>query len=111
MNAAFYLKITNNIVEDAEFVFGGMSTTTIIAQKTKSLIISSKWSEEMIDDVYLELLKDLPLASNAPGGMVTYRKVLVLRYNIVHVYIFMKYIRYIFVAYDMVIFCYFLVYF
>jgi hypothetical protein len=31
--------------------------------------------------VYLELLNDLPLASNAPGGMVTYRKSLVLRWN------------------------------
>lgn len=86
MNAAFYLKITNNIVEDAEFVFGGMSATTVVAQKTKSLIVSREWSEAMLDDVYLELLKDLPLTSNAPGGMVTYRKTLVLRYYVSHVY-------------------------
>lgn len=56
-----------------------MSATAVIAQKTKSFIINSEWSESLLDGVYLELLKDLPLASNAPGGMVTYRKSLVLR--------------------------------
>ncbi|XP_060840095.1 xanthine dehydrogenase isoform X2 [Rhopalosiphum padi] len=78
VNAAFYVEISNNIVKDAELVFGGMSATAVIAQKTKSLIINSEWSESLLDDVYLELLKDLPLASNAPGGMVAYRKSLVL---------------------------------
>lgn len=79
VNAAFYVEMSNNIVKDAELVYGGMSTTAVIAQKTKSLIINSEWSESMLDGVYIELLKDLPLASNAPGGMVTYRKSLVLR--------------------------------
>lgn len=79
VNAAFYVEMSNNIVKDAELVFGGMSATVVIAQKTKSLIINSEWSESLLDDVYSELLKDLPLALNAPGGMVTYRKSLVLR--------------------------------
>lgn len=71
--------MSNNIVKDAEFVFGGMSATAVIAQKTKLFVIDSEWSEAMLDSVYLELFNDLPLASNAPGGMVTYRKSLVLR--------------------------------
>ncbi|XP_025200769.1 xanthine dehydrogenase [Melanaphis sacchari] len=78
VNAAFYVEMSNNIIKDAEIVFGGMSATAVIAQKTKSLIINSEWSESLLDGVYLELLKDLPLTSNAPGGMVTYRKSLVL---------------------------------
>lgn len=81
VNAAFYVEMSNNIVKDAELVFGGMSATAVIAQKTKSLIINREWSDSLLDDVYLELLKDLPLASNAPGGMVTYRKCLVLRWT------------------------------
>lgn len=81
VNAAFYVKIADNgkIVDDAELVFGGMSATAVVAQKTKSLMINSEWTEAMLDGVYLELLKDLPLAPNAPGGMVTYRKTLALR--------------------------------
>lgn len=79
VNAALYVEISNNIVKDAEFVFGGMSATSIFAQKTKSFIINREWSEAMLDTVYLNLLKDLPLAPNAPGGMVTYRKTLALR--------------------------------
>lgn len=80
MNAAFYVEIqSGNVVKDAEFVFGGMSATSVFARKTKSLIVGREWSEAMLDSVYLELIKDLPLASNAPGGMVTYRKTLALR--------------------------------
>lgn len=79
VNAAFYVELSNNTVKDAEFAFGGMSATSIIALKTKSLIINSTWSESMLNDVYLELLKDLPLPLNAPGGMVIYRKTLALR--------------------------------
>lgn len=79
MNAAFYVEMTNNKVKDAELVFGGMSATAVFAQKTKSLLINSEWSDAILDDVYLELLKDLPLESNAPGGMVAYRKTLALR--------------------------------
>lgn len=79
VNAAFYLDISNNIVKDTEFVFGGMSATAVFAKKTKKLIINSEWSDSMLDSVYLELLKDLPLALNAPGGMVSYRKTLCLR--------------------------------
>lgn len=80
MNAAFYIKISNNTVKDAEFVFGGMSATAVFARKTKKLIIDREWSDSMLDDVYLELLKDLPLPLNAPGGMVSYRKTLSLRW-------------------------------
>lgn len=80
VNAAFYVEMSNNVVKDAEFVFGGMSATSAIAQRTKSLIIKREWSENTLEAVYLELLKDLPLASNAPGGMVAYRKTLALRW-------------------------------
>ncbi|VVC38233.1 Oxidoreductase, molybdopterin binding site,Aldehyde oxidase/xanthine dehydrogenase,FAD-binding [Cinara cedri] len=76
VNAAFFIKISKNVVKDAEFVFGGMSATTVFARKTKKLIINREWTDSMLDGIYLELLKDLPLASNAPGGMVTYRKTL-----------------------------------
>lgn len=79
VNAAFYIKLSKNIVKDAEFAFGGMAATSVITLNTKSLIINSTWSEAMLDDVYLELLKDLPLPLNAPGGMVIYRKTLALR--------------------------------
>lgn len=80
VNAAFYVEIMNdNVVKDIELVFGGMSATAVFAQKTKSLMINREWSEAILNDVYLELLKDLPLGSNAPGGMVAYRKTLALR--------------------------------
>lgn len=79
VNAAFYLEMSNNIIKDANFVFGGMSATAVFAQNTRSLIIDNEWSEDMLDGVYSELLKDLPLAINAPGGMIKYRKTLVLR--------------------------------
>jgi len=87
VNAAFYVRIADDgkTVDDAELVFGGMSATAVVAQKTKSLLINGEWTEAMLDGVYLELLKDLPLAPNAPGGMVTYRKTLALRCECIYV--------------------------
>lgn len=79
VNAAFFVELSNNIIKDADFVFGGMSATAVFAQNTRSLVINKEWSEDMLDGVYSELLKDLPLASNAPGGMINYRKTLALR--------------------------------
>ncbi|XP_050420003.1 xanthine dehydrogenase isoform X2 [Adelges cooleyi] len=82
VNAAFYIEISENVVRDVEIVYGGMSATAIFANKSKSFLIGNQWSENILNEVYLKLLQDLPLAPNAPGGMVLYRKTLALRYAV-----------------------------
>ncbi|XP_050537664.1 xanthine dehydrogenase/oxidase isoform X2 [Daktulosphaira vitifoliae] len=78
VNAAFYVEIVEKTIKDVEISFGGMSATTILAKNTKSILINRTWSENMLDDVYLKLIEEMPLALNAPGGMVSYRKTLAL---------------------------------
>jgi len=36
----------------------------------------------MLEEVYNSLLQELPLADNAPGGMIKYRRSLTLRFDI-----------------------------
>jgi len=36
----------------------------------------------MLEEVYDSLLQELPLADNAPGGMIKYRRSLTLRFDI-----------------------------
>lgn len=86
VNGAFYVEMSLSdgggrtvVIKDAEFVYGGMSATAVFANKTRTLITDREWSEAMLDDVYMKLLEDLPMAPNAPGGMVKYRKTLALR--------------------------------
>jgi hypothetical protein len=41
-----------------------------------------KWDKTTLEKVYDSLLEELPLASNAPGGMIKYRRTLTLRCDI-----------------------------
>ena len=41
-----------------------------------------KWTESILEEIYDSLLEELPLADNAPGGMIKYRRSLTLRYDI-----------------------------
>lgn len=42
-----------------------------------------KWNESILEEVYNSLLEELPLADNAPGGMIKYRRSLTLRCNLI----------------------------
>lgn len=66
-------------VTDAELAFGGVSATAVIAHRAQSLMVGGSWSEAMLDAVCAELLAELPLPANAPGGMAAYRRTLALR--------------------------------
>lgn len=38
-----------------------------------------KWDKSILEEVYDSLLEELPLADDAPGGMIKYRRSLTLR--------------------------------
>lgn len=80
VNAAFYLnfKPSTVIVESIDMAFGGMAPTTVMAPKTSSLLANTAWSKEIVEAVVDSLCKELPLSPGAPGGMIAYRRSLVL---------------------------------
>ncbi|XP_044734533.1 xanthine dehydrogenase-like [Chrysoperla carnea] len=76
-NVAMFYEIDVEILK-ARIVFGGMAPVTKMATKTQELLIGQKWGKHILDIAYENLLEDFPLAQNAPGGMVNYRKTLML---------------------------------
>lgn len=74
------INLENLMVENASLVFGGMAPTTKFAEKAANAFVNRKWGDETIDLVSNELMEEMKLKWNAPGGMVAYRQVLTQRY-------------------------------
>ncbi|KAG5346531.1 XDH dehydrogenase, partial [Acromyrmex charruanus] len=73
-----YFISETNVIQEAHIAFGGMAPTTILARQTCQKIIGRKWDKSMLEVVYDSLLEELPLADNAPGGFIKYRRSLTL---------------------------------
>eukprot|EP01133_Synstelium_polycarpum_P007377 gene7377-8596_t len=60
-------------VADCTLAYGGMAVKAVTAPATQALLKGALWSRDILDQVFLTLAKDLPLAPGAPGGMIEYR--------------------------------------
>lgn len=78
VNAAFNIRLNNDVVEDARLAFGGMAPTTILALKTADAMKGRKWNQELVEIVNRNLIEEIPLSTDAPGGVVSYRRSLTL---------------------------------
>ncbi|XP_067213749.1 xanthine dehydrogenase isoform X2 [Linepithema humile] len=84
-----YFTPNTNVIQKAYIAFGGMAPTTILARQTCQKIVGRKWTESILEEAYDSLLEELPLAGNAPGGMIKYRRSLTLSLffkGFVHIY-------------------------
>ncbi|KAL5278948.1 XDH.2 family protein [Megaselia abdita] len=80
VNAAFYIKFkqSTGTIESIDMAFGGMAPTTVMAPNTSALLENKTWSKDIVEKVVDSLCKELPLSPGAPGGMIAYRRSLVL---------------------------------
>ena len=80
VNGAFNVKFIkgNNIIDDAQFAFGGMAPITILAPKTSAAVKGKEWNQKLIEVVNQSLVDEIPLSADAPGGMILYRRSLTL---------------------------------
>lgn len=80
VNGAFNVKFVDgtNIVDDAQFAFGGMAPITILAPKTSAAVKGRSWDRNLIEVVNKSLVDEIPLPADAPGGMILYRRSLTL---------------------------------
>lgn len=67
-----------NIVKKLIMSFGGMAETVAMTSKTSAIAVGQTWNESLVEKINKELIKELPLSPNAPGGMVLYRRSLTL---------------------------------
>ncbi|XP_017011536.2 xanthine dehydrogenase-like [Drosophila takahashii] len=78
VNAAINVRFqeNTNIVSEISMAFGGMAPTTVMAPITSQLMINQQWNHQLMEKVIESLSKELPLDASAPGGMIAYRRAL-----------------------------------
>ncbi|KAH6770040.1 xanthine dehydrogenase 1 [Perilla frutescens var. hirtella] len=68
------------MVSDASVVYGGVAPYSISANETKKFLIGKNWNKELLHGALQVLEKDIILKDDAPGGMVEFRKSLILSF-------------------------------
>ena len=61
-------------VKEISFGYGGMAPKTIFCPITEETLVGKRWNEDIVAIANDCLARDLPLADNAPGGMIQFRK-------------------------------------
>nr|P08793.1 RecName: Full=Xanthine dehydrogenase; Short=XD [Calliphora vicina] len=64
-------------VDKVYMAFGGMAPTTVLATRTADIMVKQQWNKVLMERVVENLCAELPLAPSAPGGMIAYRRSLV----------------------------------
>ncbi|XP_055300085.1 xanthine dehydrogenase isoform X3 [Sitodiplosis mosellana] len=67
-----------NKVKMLNMAFGGMAPTVAMTPKTCAAAVGEVWNEALVEKINKELMNELPLAPNAPGGNILYRRSLTL---------------------------------
>ncbi|XP_020156704.1 xanthine dehydrogenase [Aegilops tauschii subsp. strangulata] len=84
VNAGMRMHITeaegNWIVSDVSIVYGGVAVVPLTAAKTEKFLVGKKLDDGLLDETFNLLKEDIPLAENAPGGMVEFRSSLTLSF-------------------------------
>ncbi|KAL3718639.1 hypothetical protein ACJRO7_003719 [Eucalyptus globulus] len=73
-------KDDNLVVADASIVYGGVAPLSIAARQTKEYLIGRTWNQELLQGALEVLRSDILIKENAPGGMVEFRRSLILSF-------------------------------
>lgn len=68
------------LVSSASIVYGGVAPLSLSASKTKDFLLGKSWNQELLQGALKVLEKEILLKENAPGGMVEFRKSLILSF-------------------------------
>ncbi|KAL0419584.1 UNVERIFIED_CONTAM: Xanthine dehydrogenase 1 [Sesamum radiatum] len=68
------------VVSDASIVYGGVAPYSVSANETRKFLMGKHWNKEMLQVALKVLEKDIVLKEDAPGGMVEFRKSLILSF-------------------------------
>ncbi|XP_067617387.1 LOW QUALITY PROTEIN: xanthine dehydrogenase-like [Eurosta solidaginis] len=67
-----------NVIGNIYMAFGGMAPITVMTPKTSQIMLKQKWNRILVERVAESLCAELPLEPSAPGGMIAYRRSLVI---------------------------------
>ncbi|XP_043848598.1 aldehyde oxidase 1-like [Dromiciops gliroides] len=69
-----------NIIRDICIFYGGIGSTTVCAKKSCQKLIGRVWNEEILGEACRLVLDEIFLPASAPGGMVEYKKSLIVSF-------------------------------
>ncbi|XP_058033739.1 xanthine dehydrogenase/oxidase [Ahaetulla prasina] len=69
-----------NRVGEIKLSYGGMAPTTVMAVKTCQELTGREWKEDLLQEACRLLAEEMNLSPSAPGGMVDFRRTLVLSF-------------------------------
>lgn len=69
---------SENRITHLDVAFGGMAPTTVLAINSTQKLLGKAWSQEMLEEMLESLLGEIQLSDDVPGGMVSYRRTLML---------------------------------
>lgn len=77
-----FLEERNNkwVVSDASIVYGGVAPVSLSAYNAKEFLMGKEWNNKLLHDTLKVLEEDIVLKEDAPGGMVEFRKSLILSF-------------------------------
>uniref|UniRef100_A0A6J0V358 Xanthine dehydrogenase/oxidase n=1 Tax=Pogona vitticeps TaxID=103695 RepID=A0A6J0V358_9SAUR len=67
-------------IQDIKLSYGGMAPTTVLAIRTCQELIGREWKENLLQEACRVLADEMNLSPSAPGGMVDFRRTLVLSF-------------------------------
>ncbi|XP_065044468.1 xanthine dehydrogenase-like isoform X1 [Musa acuminata AAA Group] len=67
-------------VSDVSIIYGGVAPVSLIASKTQSFLRKKKWDNNLLQGALKILQEDIVLTEDAPGGMIEFRKSLILSF-------------------------------
>ncbi|KAK9157741.1 hypothetical protein Scep_004315 [Stephania cephalantha] len=67
-------------VADASIVYGGVGPVSLSASRTEAFLIGKGWDKDLLQGALRILEEDIVLKENAPGGMVEFRRSLMLSF-------------------------------
>lgn len=68
------------MVSDASIVYGGVAPYSISANETTKFLLGKHWNKELLHGALEVMEKDIILKGEAPGGMVEFRKSLIVSF-------------------------------
>ncbi|XP_043934178.1 aldehyde oxidase 3-like [Protopterus annectens] len=73
-------KEESNIISQCNIFYGGTGPTTVGARKTCQQLIGRTWDEDMLSTACRLILDEISLPATAPGGMVEFRRTLIISF-------------------------------
>ncbi|KAI4386257.1 hypothetical protein MLD38_004203 [Melastoma candidum] len=68
------------VVADASIAYGGVAPLSIAAKRTVQYLTGKVWSQDLLQGALESLASDITIKDDAPGGMVEFRRSLVLSF-------------------------------